>query len=77
MSKCEPYANQAKELTAAASVAVKIVRTISNKTAFRRGVVTIRMTFSIDYRFLYFVNVVWAKPWRESPKFTFLASFTM
>ena len=42
MSKCEPYANQAKELTAAASVAVKMVRTMSNKTNFRWGVVRTR-----------------------------------
>jgi hypothetical protein len=37
MSKCEPYANQAKELTAAASVTVKMVRTMSNKNCFQTG----------------------------------------
>ena len=31
MSQCEPHANQAKESTAAASVAVKMVSTMSKK----------------------------------------------
>ena len=43
MSKCEPYVNQAKELTAAASVAVKMVRMMSKKTDVRRGAVMTRM----------------------------------
>jgi len=37
LSKSEPYANQRKESTVAASVAVKMVRTMSKKTDFRRG----------------------------------------
>jgi len=48
MSKSEPYANQGKESTAAASVAVKMASTMSKKTDFRRGAVITRMVSDPD-----------------------------
>jgi hypothetical protein len=47
MSKSEPYANQGIESTAAASVAVKMVTTLSKRTDFRRGAVITTMVSNI------------------------------